>query len=101
MITESLRPKHSFRLVPAGQQYYSQSAPPPAGPRYGTEGADGHRLPSGTPSTSAQSSPGRQSGKDDPHPIFPPAYPVSLQASVLHRYNRLQLNEMAFSEPLL
>ncbi|MCJ8739595.1 hypothetical protein PDJAM_G00049110 [Pangasius djambal] len=46
----------------AGQQHYNQIAPPPVGPRYGTEGADGHRLPSGTPSTSTPSSPGRQSG---------------------------------------
>ncbi|KAI5628901.1 protein transport protein Sec24B isoform X1 [Silurus asotus] len=46
----------------AGQQHYNQSAPPPTGPRYATEGGDGHRLPSGTSSTSAQSSPGRQSG---------------------------------------
>ncbi|XP_046721884.1 protein transport protein Sec24B isoform X2 [Silurus meridionalis] len=48
----------------AGQQHYNQSAPPPTGPRYATEGGDGHRLPSGTSSTSAQSSPGRQSGAD-------------------------------------
>ncbi|XP_053506077.1 protein transport protein Sec24B isoform X2 [Ictalurus furcatus] len=45
-----------------GQQPHYQSAPPPVGPHYGTEGVDGHRLPSGTPSTSTQSSPGRQSG---------------------------------------
>ncbi|KAM9457408.1 protein transport protein Sec24B isoform 1-T1 [Clarias gariepinus] len=46
----------------AGQQHYNQPPPPPLGPRYGTESVDGHHPLSGTPSTSATSSPGRQSG---------------------------------------
>ncbi|GAA6092873.1 protein transport protein Sec24B isoform X1 [Tachysurus ichikawai] len=44
------------------QQHYSQPAPPSMGPRYGTEGGDGHHRPTGTPSTSTPSSPGHQSG---------------------------------------
>ncbi|KAF4092381.1 hypothetical protein AMELA_G00020390 [Ameiurus melas] len=60
----------------AGQQPHHQSAPPPVGPHYGTEGVDGHRLPSGTPSTSTQSSPGRQSGADSSTTTTGSASPV-------------------------
>ncbi|XP_053095166.1 protein transport protein Sec24B isoform X2 [Pangasianodon hypophthalmus] len=60
----------------AGQQHYNQTAPPPVGSRYGTEGADGHRLPSGTPSTSTPSSPGRQSGADSSSTTTGSASPV-------------------------
>ncbi|XP_017348103.1 protein transport protein Sec24B isoform X5 [Ictalurus punctatus] len=60
----------------AGQQPHYQSAPPPVGPHYGTEGVDGHRLPSGTPSTSTQSSPGRQSGADSSSTTTGSASPV-------------------------
>ncbi|XP_060757186.1 protein transport protein Sec24B isoform X3 [Neoarius graeffei] len=60
----------------AGQQHYNQTAPPPAGPRYGTEGADGHRPPLSTPSTSTPSSPGRQSGADSSSTTTGSASPV-------------------------
>ncbi|KAK2829111.1 hypothetical protein Q7C36_017101 [Tachysurus vachellii] len=60
----------------AGQQHYSQPAPPSVGPRYGTEGGDGHRRPTGTPSTSTPSSPGHQSGADSSSTTTGSASPV-------------------------
>ncbi|XP_062874515.1 protein transport protein Sec24B isoform X2 [Trichomycterus rosablanca] len=53
----------------AGPQHYNQQAPLPPGP-------DGHRPPSGTPSTSVHSSPGRQSGADSSSTTTGSASPV-------------------------